>query len=160
MANHALSITEIGKQNISIYPDFSDTCDISAFASMKQKIKPRLYLVGKATTEISTNLTSTTSTLDDFTSIDSLDIDEIKGYKTTTNQEPDYSDITNRNRVALLARKYAQKGFSKEDEARLAWIRTRGAWPDSRGCSRASAMRKKRASARVKKRMIRMPSCV
>jgi hypothetical protein len=126
MANYASSITEISKQNNYLYPDFSNTGYFKTFEPRQQKARPHLRLVDEGSTEISRALArSTTSTFDDSTSLDGIDIDGTKGDKIATNQKPDYSETTNRDRVTLLAKKYAQKYFSKEDEARLAIVTER-----------------------------------
>ena len=47
---------------------------------------------------------------------------KIEGNKIVNDQQEDYSESVNRDRIELLAKKYAQKKFSKEDDARLAIV--------------------------------------
>lgn len=126
MTTYALS-TEIEKRKISVYPDFSDTRDndFSIFAP-KSKKRPFLYVVGKELPEERWgSFTSTNSVSYIPNSIDDGNSTEIEGNIPTTDHKPDYSETVNRDRIELLAKKYAKKKFSKEDDARLAIVTQR-----------------------------------
>ena len=118
------SVTEIEKQKISSYPGFSDTRgnEFSTFAPKPSK-RTFLHVVGKELpNERRDSYTRTNSVSYFLTLEDDEKTTKIEGNKIVNDQQEDYSESVNRDRIELLAKKYAQKKFSKEDDARLAIV--------------------------------------
>jgi hypothetical protein len=118
------SKTEIEKQKISLYPGFSDKRgnEFSNFAPKPHK-RPFLHIVGKELREERRDSFTTTNSLSYLSASESDEnTTKIEEKNPVNDQRPAYSEIVNRDRIELLAKKYAQKKFSKEDDARLAIV--------------------------------------